>query len=67
MAGLFDAAKELARLGKQRAKLQRDLEGIASRLANPKFLARAAQVEREGGGRGGGASSVGVCMCMCSL
>ncbi|PNH08292.1 Valine--tRNA ligase [Tetrabaena socialis] len=43
LAGLFDVAKELARLGKQKAKLDKDLAGIAGRLNNPSFMAKAAQ------------------------
>ncbi|GFR44090.1 hypothetical protein Agub_g5252 [Astrephomene gubernaculifera] len=42
LAGLFDVAKELARLGKQRTKLEKDLAGIHSRLNNPAFMAKAA-------------------------
>lgn len=41
MAGLFDVVKELARLNKQRTKLQKDLDGINSRLSNPKFMEKA--------------------------
>jgi len=41
MAGLFDVAKELARLNKQRGKLQKDLDGISARLNNPKFMEKA--------------------------
>ncbi|KAJ9523893.1 hypothetical protein QJQ45_020096 [Haematococcus lacustris] len=43
MAGLFDVAKELARLQKQRAKLQKDVDGITAKLSNPKFMERASQ------------------------
>jgi hypothetical protein len=48
MAGLFDVAKELARLNKQRTKLQKDLDGVNGRLNNPKFMEKASQV---GGGK----------------
>ncbi|GBF93255.1 valyl-tRNA synthetase [Raphidocelis subcapitata] len=41
MAGLFDAAKELARLEKQRAKVEKDLAGITARLGNPNFVSKA--------------------------
>ena len=44
MAGLFDVDKELARLGKQRAKIEKDLAGVVARLTNPKFLEKASQV-----------------------
>ena len=54
MAGLFDVEKELARLGKQRAKIEKDLAGVVARLTNPKFLEKASQVCVRGGGRGGG-------------
>ena len=41
MAGLFDAAKEVARLEKQRAKVEKELAGISARLDNPAFLSKA--------------------------
>eukprot|EP00983_Pelagomonas_calceolata_P006943 225969-Pelagomonas_calceolata.AAC.3 len=44
MAGLFDAEKELARLNKQRTKLQKDYDGVTARLSNTKFLEKASQV-----------------------
>lgn len=37
-AGLFDVAKEVARLNKQKEKLERDLAGVAGRMANHKFM-----------------------------
>ena len=36
LAGLFDAEKELVRLAKQRAKIEKDLAGVVARLSNPK-------------------------------
>ena len=39
--GLFDVTKELARLVKQKVKVEKDLAGIASRLNNPAFMAKA--------------------------
>ena len=36
LAGLFDAEKELARLAKQRAKIEKDLAGLVSKLGNQK-------------------------------
>jgi hypothetical protein len=45
MAGLFDVDKEVARLGKQRAKLEKELAGVSSRLSNAKFLERASEAE----------------------
>ena len=44
MAGLFDVDKELARLGKPRAQIEKDLAGVVARLTNPKFLEKASQV-----------------------
>jgi valyl-tRNA synthetase len=41
MAGLFDVAKEAARLEKQRAKAAKDAEKAAARLADPRFAANA--------------------------
>lgn len=40
-AGLFDVAKERARLGKQREKLAKDLVAVAARVANQAFMAKA--------------------------
>lgn len=34
-------AKEVARLNKQREKLEKDLAGVAGRMANKKFMANA--------------------------
>lgn len=36
MAGLFDAAKEIERLKGQRAKIDKEAEGLRARLKNPK-------------------------------
>ncbi|KXZ53642.1 hypothetical protein GPECTOR_6g559 [Gonium pectorale] len=41
LAGLFDVAKELARLGKQKVKLDKELGGIMGRLNNPAFMSKA--------------------------
>jgi len=41
MAGLFDVAKETARLEKQRAKVEKELGGITARLSNPNFVSKA--------------------------
>ncbi|KAG2496325.1 hypothetical protein HYH03_005557 [Edaphochlamys debaryana] len=41
LAGLFDVAKELARLGKAKAKLDKELGGIMGKLNNPAFMAKA--------------------------
>ena len=38
LKGLFDAAKELARLEKQRGKVEKELLGLQGRLNNQKFL-----------------------------
>lgn len=38
LKGLFDAAKEAARLRKQRGKLEKELAGLSGRLSNPKFV-----------------------------
>ncbi len=38
VAGLFDVAKEVARLTKQREKAEKDLAGVAGRMANKKFM-----------------------------
>lgn len=43
MAGLFDVAKETARLEKQKAKVEKELAGINSRLNNPNFVAKASE------------------------
>lgn len=40
-AGLFDAEKELARLDKQREKLEAELATAEARLSNTKFMAKA--------------------------
>ncbi|GLC34463.1 hypothetical protein PLESTB_000726300 [Pleodorina starrii] len=41
LAGLFDVGKELARLSKQKTKLDKDLAGVLGRLNNPAFMAKA--------------------------
>ena len=41
MAGLFDVAKETARLEKQKQKAEKELAGITARLNNPNFVAKA--------------------------
>ena len=38
LKGLFDAEKEVARLERQRGKLQKDLGGLEGRLKNEKFV-----------------------------
>lgn len=43
MAGLFDASKEIDRLEKQAAKIQKELEGLQARLSNKKFMDKAPQ------------------------
>jgi valyl-tRNA synthetase len=40
-AGLFDMAKERARLAKQREKLDKELAAVAARVANQAFMSRA--------------------------
>ena len=40
-SGLFDAKKEQQRLQKQQAKLEKELQGLQSRLKNPKFVQNA--------------------------
>ncbi len=40
-AGLFDVEKEIARLNKQREKLEKDLAAVAGRVANKKFMDKA--------------------------
>jgi valyl-tRNA synthetase len=41
LAGLFDAAKEIQRLGKQQDKAIKELAGLQGRLGNSKFLENA--------------------------
>jgi valyl-tRNA synthetase len=41
MAGLFDIASEKTRLGKERLKIEAELDGLRRRLENPQFLERA--------------------------
>lgn len=43
LAGLFDVNKELARLTKQKAKIEKELSSISARLKNPKFLEKASE------------------------
>lgn len=38
LAGLFDVAKELGRLNKQRTKIEKELSGITAKLNNPAFI-----------------------------
>ena len=40
-AGLFDAAKEIARLEKQQEKMEAELANAEARLSNKKFTAKA--------------------------
>ena len=40
-AGLFDVNKEVARLNKQREKLEKDLAGVLGRINNKKFMDKA--------------------------
>ncbi len=40
-AGLFDVDKEVARLQKQRGKVEKDMAGVAARMNNKKFLDKA--------------------------
>lgn len=40
-AGLFDVAKERARLARQREKLAKELAAVAARVANEAFMSRA--------------------------
>lgn len=40
-AGLFDVDKEIARLQKQRDKLEKDLAAVAGRMANKAFMDKA--------------------------
>jgi hypothetical protein len=53
LAGLFDVAKELARLGKQKAKLDKELGGISGKLTNPAFMSKASPEVGWGGSSGG--------------
>lgn len=55
MAGLFDVDKELARLNKQRTKIEKDLAGVVAKLNNPKFIEKASQVRVAHGLDAGGA------------
>lgn len=41
MAGFIDKAAEIARLEKEIAKLQKDLQVIAGKLSNPNFVNKA--------------------------
>ena len=41
LAGLFDAEKELARLDKQKEKLEAELATAEARLSNEKFMSKA--------------------------
>lgn len=41
MAGLFDATKEIDRLGKQQAKVEKALAGLQARLSNASFVDKA--------------------------
>ncbi len=41
MAGLFDIAAEKTRLGKERLKIDAELDGLRRRLENPQFVERA--------------------------
>jgi len=43
MAGLFDVDKELARLAKQRVKVEKEAAKLSGQLANPKFVEKASQ------------------------
>ena len=43
LAGMVDFAAERARLEKDRAELQKDIDKLAKKLSNPGFLAKAAQ------------------------
>jgi valyl-tRNA synthetase len=49
LKGLIDAEEELAKLEKERVKLEKDLQRISGKLANEKFLSNApdAVVEKE--------------------
>jgi valyl-tRNA synthetase len=39
--GLFDINKEIARLSKQREKIEKDLAAVSGRMANKKFMDKA--------------------------
>ena len=41
LSGIVDPAKELARLGKQAGKLEKEVDGLAGRLKSPKFVEKA--------------------------
>ncbi|MCQ2915085.1 MAG: valine--tRNA ligase [Alphaproteobacteria bacterium] len=41
LAGVIDVDKELDRLGKDRAKLEKEIEGLNSRLSNEAFISKA--------------------------
>ncbi len=41
LAGLFDLAAEKTRLTKERLKVEKELDGLQGKLANPQFVARA--------------------------
>lgn len=41
LKGLFDAAKEIQRLEKQREKTQKELSGLQGRLSNSRFVENA--------------------------
>ena len=41
LSGIVDPAKETERLGKQRAKLEKEAAGLAGRLASPAFAEKA--------------------------
>jgi valyl-tRNA synthetase len=41
MAGMFDIAAEKTRLGKERLKIDAELEGLRKKLDNPQFVERA--------------------------
>jgi valyl-tRNA synthetase len=52
MAGLFDLEAEKSRLTKERLKIDAELEGLRTRLANPRFVERAkSEVVAESRGR----------------
>lgn len=65
MAGLFDVDKELARLNKQRTKIEKDLAGVVAKLNNPKFIEKASQV-RVAHGLGAGGAVTPVCLACVS-
>ena len=41
LSGIVDPAKEVGRLGKQAAKLEKEVGGLAGRLKSPKFVEKA--------------------------